>query len=76
MTDQARMDGSRKELHRACRQCGTSLPASEPVLVKFRRCYYCGQHNPVRRPFLHATAPALLASTIGLIALAWTRWLS
>jgi hypothetical protein len=76
MTDHAQADASMTEVHRACSQCGTSLPASDPILVKFRRCYYCGQHDPCGRPFTHATAPALIATAIGVIALVWTRWLS
>lgn len=61
------------EAHGDCIGCGTSLSRSEPILVTFRRCYYCGQHNPLGSGRQNHTAPVLIAATIGLIALWWTQ---
>lgn len=61
------------EAHGDCIGCGTALPLSEPILVKFHRCYYCGQHHPLGRGRANHTAPVLIAAAIGLIALLWTQ---
>lgn len=61
------------ETHGECIGCGTSLPVSEPILVKFHRCYYCGQHHPLGSGRQNCTAPVILAAAIGLIALWWTQ---
>ncbi len=56
-----------------CIGCGTSLPLAEPILVKFHRCYYCGQHGPLGSGRRNRTAPVVFAAAIGLIALWWTQ---
>ncbi len=56
-----------------CIGCGTQLSLSEPILVKFHRCYYCGQHGPLGRGRANHTAPMMIAAAIGLIALWWTQ---
>ncbi len=59
--------------HGQCIGCGTSLALTEPILLKFRRCYYCGQHRPLGRGGRNRTAPVVIATAIGLIALWWTQ---
>jgi hypothetical protein len=61
------------EAHGECIGCGTQLPLAEPILAKFHRCYYCGQHHPLGRARKNHTAPVLIAAAIGLIALWWTQ---
>lgn len=61
------------ETHHSCRGCGTSIPVSEPILVKFQRCYYCGQHHPFGNVWVSRTAPVAVVAAIGLIALWWTQ---
>ncbi len=56
-----------------CTGCGTALPVSEPILVKFHRCYYCGRHNPLGPVWKLRTAPAIIAAAIGIIAIWWTQ---
>ena len=58
---------------RECIGCGTCIPLAEPILVKFHRCYYCGQHHPHGSEWRNRTAPVLIAAAIGLIALLWTQ---
>lgn len=58
---------------RECIGCGTPIPLTETILVKFHRCYYCGQHHPHGNAWRNRTAPVLIAAAIGLIALLWTR---
>ncbi len=58
---------------RECIGCGTCIPLTETILVKFHRCYYCGQHHPLGSEWRNRTAPVLIAATIGLIALWWTQ---
>jgi hypothetical protein len=64
------------EAHGECIGCGTSLPLSEPILVKFHRCYYCGQHRPLGSGRRDRTAPVVIAAAFGLIALWWTQFWS
>jgi hypothetical protein len=54
-----------------CVSCGTSLPLTEPILVKFQRCYYCGQHHPCGSAWKNRTAPVVAAAAIGVIAIWW-----
>lgn len=61
------------EARRDCRGCGTSIPLTETILVKFQRCYYCGQHHPFGHAWMNRTAPAVIIAAIGLIALWWTQ---
>jgi|GEM_PF-2067527 len=61
------------ENHRDCRGCGTSIPLSEPILVKFQRCYYCGQRHPFGNVWFNRTAPVAVIAAIGLIALWWVQ---
>lgn len=58
---------------RECIGCGTAIPLSEPILLKFHRCYYCGQHRPFGSAWRTRTAPVVIAATIGLIAVLWSR---
>lgn len=58
---------------RECIGCGTAIPLDEPILLKFHRCYYCGQHRPFGSEWRSRTAPVLIAATIGLLALWWTQ---
>jgi hypothetical protein len=64
---------SEGDTHHDCRSCGTSIPSSEPILVKFQRCYYCGQHHPFGNIWMNRTAPAIIMAAIGLIALWWVQ---
>lgn len=56
-----------------CRACGTTIPLNEPILVKFRRCFYCGRHDPLGASWTNTTAPVVIAALIGLIAIWWTH---
>jgi hypothetical protein len=58
---------------RECIGCGTAIPLNEAILLKFHRCYYCGQHHPFGSEWKTRTAPVLIAAMIGLIALWWTQ---
>ena len=58
---------------RECIGCGTAIPSNEPILVKFHRCYYCGRHRPFGSEWRTRTAPVVIAATIGLIAVLWSR---
>ena len=64
---------SEGDTHHDCRSYGTSIPSSEPILVKFQRCYYCGRHHPFGRLWLNSTAPVVIVAVIGLIAILWTH---
>ncbi len=61
------------ESGRDCSGCGTKIPLREPILLKFHRCYYCGQHRPFGSEWRTRKAPVFIAATIGLIALWWTQ---
>ena len=56
-----------------CRSCQTPLPHSEPILVKFQRCNYCGRHHPLGGTWTLTTAPVVVAATLGLLAIVWTH---
>jgi hypothetical protein len=56
-----------------CRSCGTAIPHSEPILLKFQRCYYCGRHHPLGRNWTLTTVPVIVAAMIGLLAIWWTH---
>jgi hypothetical protein len=56
-----------------CRSCGTSIPLSEPILVKFQRCYYCGRHHPLGPDWTLTTVPVIVVAVIGLFAIWWTH---
>jgi hypothetical protein len=58
---------------RPCVSCGTAIPPGEPILVKFRRCYYCGRHNPLGASWKTRAAPAVLLAAAGLVAIFWTH---
>lgn len=59
-----------------CRKCGTHLPLSDLVLQKFRRCYYCGRHNPLGADWRNIAAPGVMAALAALTMLWWTQTLS
>jgi hypothetical protein len=56
-----------------CRSCGTPIPPADPILVKFRRCYYCGRHRPLGNNWTLTTVPVIIAAVIGLLAIWWTH---
>ena len=54
-----------------CSACGTSIPVSEPILVKFQRCYYCGQSHPLGNVWKGRTAAVVAAAAC--LAVWWAR---
>jgi hypothetical protein len=56
-----------------CRSCGTPIPPSDPILVKFRRCFYCGRHRPHGNNWTLTTVPVMILAVIGLLAIWWTH---
>lgn len=62
--------------HGKCRSCGTALPASDLILQKFCRCYYCGRHNPLQPDWWRALVTPAIAGTAAALTLWWSRALS
>jgi hypothetical protein len=56
-----------------CRSCGSPITADDPILTKFQRCYYCGQHHPFGRNWTLTTVPVIIAAMAGLLAFWWTH---
>jgi hypothetical protein len=36
----------RREERHDCRSCGTSIPDSDMILQKLKRCHHCGKRHP------------------------------
>ena len=54
-----------------CRGCGTSIPLSDVILRKFRRCYYCGKASPFG-PGVRGLAVPAVRATLAVAAMWWT----
>lgn len=55
----------------ACRACGTIIPAAEPVLVKFRRCHYCGRYNPFGSNWRALALPGAIVAAMSALTAWW-----
>jgi hypothetical protein len=57
----------------ACRACGTPLPADDLILVKFRRCFYCGRYNPLRANRKALLTPLALVAAATALTVWWSQ---
>ena len=65
--------GLPRENRGECSSCGTSIPLSEPILVKFQRCYYCGRSHPFGGVWKGRTTPVIVVAAVAFLAIWWTR---
>ena len=52
------------------------IPHSEPILLKFQRCYYCGRHNPFGADWRSLVAPALVVTVLAALTMWWRQTFS